>query len=296
MLSFIKNTLKTIYSTITSQLGALFGASHVDNATLDQLERILLEADTGVVTTRSLIAHLKQRMAQGTLKTGEDLKKALHQQLLALIQQKTYTPDASVYLFVGINGSGKTTSAAKLANLLKQQGHKVLLVAADTFRAAAVQQLQTWAERLEIDLVVGNENADPASVIYTACQKFSTEGYDKLIIDTAGRLQTKTNLMKELEKIGAIIQKKLPDKRVSTLLTIDAMLGQNSFDQARLFHESTKLDGIVLTKMDGTAKGGIVFAIMKELNVPVAYITFGEQVEQIRSFDAQQFVDELVNS
>lgn len=296
MFSFIKNSLKKIYSAVTSQLSALFSSTHVDEQTLQKLERILLEADAGVTVTKKLIAELKHEMQAGTLATGEDLKNALHHKLLTLATARTYQPNADVYLFVGINGSGKTTSVAKLAAQLKAQGKKVLLAAGDTFRAAAVQQLQAWATALGVDMIMGNEKQDPAAVVFTACQKYNNENYDVLIIDTAGRLQTKTNLMKELEKIGGIIHKQLPGKKISTLLTVDAMLGQNSLDQARLFHESTKLDGIVLTKMDGTGKGGIVFAIMQELQVPVAYITFGEQKEQIKHFDAQQFVDELVNS
>lgn len=296
MFSFIKNSLKKIYNTITSQLSALFSSTHVDEETLHKLERILLESDAGVAVTKKLIAELKAEFQAGKLTTGQDLKNALHTKLLTLATAQTYNPDADVFLFVGINGSGKTTSVAKLAAHHKAHGKKVLLVAGDTFRAAATQQLQAWATNLGVDMVMGNEKQDPASVVFTACQKYMAEGYDVLIIDTAGRLQTKTNLMKELEKIGSIIHKQLPGKKISTLLTVDAMLGQNSLDQARLFHESTRLDGIVLTKMDGTGKGGIVFAIMQELNVPVAYITFGEQAEQIKPFDAQQFVNELVNS
>lgn len=295
MFSFIKNSLQKIYTTITTQLSSLFSSSHVDTETLQKLERILLESDAGVAVTKRLIADLKDEMKASKLATGEDLKNALHQRLLALTTAQTYNLDADIFLFVGINGSGKTTSVAKLAAQLKGQGKKVLLVAGDTFRAAATQQLQMWATRLGVDMVVGNDKQDPASVVFTACQKYISEGYDSLIIDTAGRLQTKTNLMKELAKIGGIIHKQLPGKKISTLLTVDAMLGQNSLDQARLFHESTKLDGIVLTKMDGTGKGGIVFAIMQELNIPVAYITFGEQPEHIRAFNAQQFVDELIN-
>lgn len=296
MLSFIKNSLKKIYTSITSQLSALFSSSHVDEQTLHKLERILLESDAGVSVTKKLITELKDEFKAGKLATGEDLKNALHTKLLALATAQTYNPHADVVLFVGINGSGKTTSVAKLAAQLKAQGKKVLLAAGDTFRAAATQQLQAWATNVGVDMVMGNEKQDPASVVFTACQKYMAEEYDILIIDTAGRLQTKTNLMKELEKIGTIIHKQLPEKKISTLLTVDAMLGQNSLDQARLFHESTRLDGIVLTKMDGTGKGGIVFAIMQELHVPVAYITFGEQVEQIKVFNAKHFVEELVNS
>ena len=301
MFNFIKNTLKKIYSAVTSQLTALFATNQVDEQTLHKLERILLEADTGVPTTRLLIKELHTEMAQGKIQNGSELKDALQTKLLALAQKKTYLPEGNIYLFVGINGSGKTTTVAKMAAHFKQQGKKVLVVAADTFRAAAVQQLQQWTEKIGIDIVI-SESMDPAAVVFTACSVFAkatsdgAKPYDILLIDTAGRLQTKTNLMKELEKIGNVIKKQLPDQKITTLLTIDSMLGQNSLDQARLFHESTKLDGIVLTKMDGTGKGGIVFAIMQELQVPVAYITFGEQLEQIKPFDPTEFVDGLLNA
>ena len=295
MFNFIKNTLKKIYSTITSQLATLFATNQVDQSTFQKLERILLEADTGVPTTRALIKELHHEMAQGSLTTGDQLKQALQTKLLALLTQKTFAQQGTIYLFVGINGSGKTTTVAKMAQHCKQQGKKVLVAAADTFRAAAVQQLQGWTEKIGVNLVVG-QSSDPAAVVFTSCQKFKDEKYDILLIDTAGRLQTKTNLMKELEKIGTIVAKQLPNQKITTLLTVDSMLGQNSLDQARLFNESTKLDGIVLTKMDGTAKGGIVFAIMQELQVPVAFITFGEQLEQIKPFNPAEFVDGLLNS
>lgn len=295
MFSFIKTTLKKIYASITSQLSALFSTTKVDTATLDQLERILFESDAGVEVTRTIIAELRKELQQGSLATGADLQHALRTKLITLLHRKQYQSAGPVYLFVGVNGSGKTTSVAKLAQHLGQQGKRVLLVAADTFRAAATQQLSAWAEKLGVDLITGGATQDPSAVIYAACKKFALGEHDVLIIDTAGRLQTKANLMKELEKIGTVIRRQLPSATTTTLLTIDAMLGQNSLDQARLFHQSTALDGIILTKMDGTAKGGIVFAIMKDLEVPVAYITFGEQADQIRPFAAQDFVEDLVN-
>jgi fused signal recognition particle receptor len=294
--NFIKNQLKKIYTSISSKLSGLFSSHQVDTQTLKFLERILLEADTGVATTRSLITKLESDVKSGLITQGADLKQALFTELLNIATQKEYTPNAPIVLFVGINGSGKTTTAAKMAAQLKNNGKKVLLVAGDTFRAAATEQLREWANKIGVDIVIGAENQDPASVIFSACEKYQTEKYDILIIDTAGRLQTKTNLMKELEKIGKTINRQLPNTKISTLLTVDAMLGQNSFDQAQLFNESTRLDGIVLTKLDGTGKGGIVFSIMQKLQVPVAYITFGEQLENIKTFNAQQYVTELLNS
>ena len=200
-----------------------------------------------------------------------------------------------LYLLVGINGSGKTTAAAKLAYQYKQENKRVLFIAADTFRAAATQQLAQWAQKLGADIVIGAEGQDPASVIFTGIQKFKQEQFDVLIIDTAGRLQTKINLMKELEKIKRVINSQLPQTPITILLTIDAMLGQNSFEQAKLFHESTPIDGVILTKMDGTGKGGIVFGITNELKIPIAYISFGEKPEQFTLFNAQEYVHDLLN-
>ena len=199
-----------------------------------------------------------------------------------------------IFLFVGINGSGKTTSIGKLAHKYTKQGKKVLLVAADTFRAAAPEQLNQWALESGADILCGKEGQDPASLVFQGCEKFKNEQYDILIIDTAGRLQTRVNLMHELAKIKRSVQKQLSDRTVTTLLTIDAMLGQNSFEQAKLFKESTDVSGIILTKMDGTGKGGIVFAIAQELGIPVAYLTFGEQSDQIKTFDVQEYVTELL--
>lgn len=294
MFSFIKNSLQKIYSAITSKAQALFSRTHIDEQTLTELELLLISADTGIKTTKKLIEQLKKDAAAGTIKTGQELKHALQQQLIHTLRSTKAAPhDCTVYLLVGINGSGKTTACSKLAHHLTAQGKKVLLVAADTFRAAATEQLVAWADRLSVPIVTGTAEQDPASVVFTGCERFKKEHFDVLIVDTAGRLQTKTNLMKELEKIKRIITRHLPTGGLCTLLTVDAMLGQNSFEQAMLFHESTHLDGIILTKMDGTGKGGIVFSISQELNIPVAYITFGEQLDQIQPFDAQTYVHDL---
>jgi fused signal recognition particle receptor len=305
MFSFIKNTLQKIYSQVTGKLQSLFSRSTMDEATLKELELLLISADTGVKTTRIIIENLKKQWQKGLIKEGDDLKKALEQELLTILSSAAYPGLAprqaledkspKVYLLVGINGSGKTTFAGKLAHSMAQQNKKVLFVAADTFRAAAPEQLKQWASRTGASLIQGKEAQDPASVVFAGCEQFKAQGFDALIIDTAGRLQTKTNLMKELEKIRKIISRQLPDHTIRTLLTIDAMLGQNSFEQAMLFNESTQLDGVVLTKMDGTGKGGIVFAITQQLGIPVAYIAYGEQPEQLKIFNAQEYVHDLLN-
>lgn len=294
MFSFIKNALQKIYTQVTSKLQALFGRATLDEATLKELELLLISADMGVATTRLIIDSLKQQFQQGTLKEGDDLKKALEQELLKILNGSHQAPECPIYLLVGINGSGKTTFAGKLAHQLTKQGKKVLMVAADTFRAAAPEQLAQWAHRSNASIIIGKEGQDPASVVFTGCEQFKHDHYDALIIDTAGRLQTKVNLMKELEKIKKVLAKQLPEHTICTLLTIDAMLGQNSFEQATLFHESTNLDGIVLTKMDGTGKGGIVFAIKQKLGIPVRFITYGEALDQIKMFNASEYVTELL--
>lgn len=295
MFGFIKKALTSIYQQFTSKIQSLFSRTHIDAETLQELEKILITSDTGIHTTRAIIAHLKEEVAQGKIDKGSDLEAALAQQLKAHLSITPYNFQADVYVLVGINGSGKTTFAGKLGMWLKSQNKKVLFVAGDTFRAAATEQLSTWGKRLDIPVVVGKENQDPASVVFTGCQQFIDGNYDCLVIDTAGRLQTKVNLMKELEKIKRIITTKLGAKKISTLLTIDAMLGQNSFDQAKIFNESTHVDGIVLTKMDGTGKGGIAFSITQELKIPIAFISFGEQPDQLSLFNPDHYVNELLS-
>jgi len=304
MFNFIKKKLQKIYQAVTSKLGELLGKEQIDQNDLKQLEVILLEADVGVRTTRALMQELNSRFSFGQLVKGRDLKKALEFLLNDLLVGKRFGelkleqdyPEQNypVILFVGVNGSGKTTAIGKLASRLKADGKKVLLAAADTFRAAATEQLAEWAKMVGVDIVTGREGQDPASVVFQAAEKFKNEGYDYLIVDTAGRLQTKVNLMNELAKIKRVIAKILGEDNITILLTVDSMLGQNSLEQAQIFNESANVDGIILTKMDGTGKGGIVFAIVQELKIPIAYITFGENIEAIKSFDAQEYVKELL--
>lgn len=295
MISSLKKALQNVYTQFTSKLTSLFSKQTVDEETLRELEKILISADTGVQTTRVLIHALEQKIKARHVIKGADLKVILERELKKLLVQP-FNPHAEVYLLVGVNGSGKTTFAAKLAGWLQSQHKKVLLVAGDTFRAAASEQLSFWAKKLCLPIVTGKENQDPSSVIFDGCVRYKDQGFDCLIIDTAGRLQTKTNLMKELEKIKKTITKQLPEKKIITLLTIDAMLGQNSFDQATLFHECTPLDGIVLTKMDGTGKGGIVFAIAQALKIPIAFISFGEQPGQLALFSPDDYIARILDS
>lgn len=292
--SFLKKTFQKIYAQVASPIKALF-ARPINQETLKELETILLSADTGIRTTRFVLDAATKAWQNGTLKDGHDLKSLLEDTLKKMLATPTYQAHDTVYLLVGINGSGKTTAISKLAHMYKKEGKRVLCVAADTFRAAATEQLASWAQKIGVDIVTGKEGQDPSSVVYAGVQEFKKGAHDVLIIDTAGRLQTKIPLMKELEKIKRVITTQLPQRKIVTLLTIDAMLGQNSFEQAKLFHESTPIDGVILTKMDGTGKGGIVFAIIHELHIPIAYVSFGEQPDQFKLFDPQEYVHDLLN-
>lgn len=296
MFDFIKKNLQKIYNSITTNLLSIFLAQKISAETLLEIERILITADTGISTTKKIISSLEKQYAQGLITEGQQLQKALEKELLTILQLIKQQESSSVFLLVGINGSGKTTFAGKLAHMFTNQGKKCILAAADTFRAAAPEQLQQWAHASKADLFMGNLNQDPAAIAFGACEKFKKNEADILIIDTAGRLQTKENLMRELTKIKTVIEKQLPGKKIHTLLTVDAMLGQNSFNQAQIFHQAIKIDGIVLTKIDGTGKGGIIFSITQELGLPVEYISFGEQMNDLKLFNAQEYVANLVGS
>ncbi len=294
MFNFIKEKLQKIYSGIATKFHDIFSKNSIDQATINELQEILLKADTGVATSKELIAQIQEAYQKGSITTGQDIKKLMEAELLAVLNTVQYTKQPQIYLLVGINGSGKTTFAGKLAYFFKQQNKSVILAAADTFRAAAPEQLQQWAKQSDATLVMGKPGQEPASVTFDACELFKKTNADILIIDTAGRLQTKENLMKELEKIKRIIQRQLPNYALSTILTIDAMLGQNSFNQAKLFNESTHLDGIVLTKMDGTAKGGIIFSIVQELKIPIIFLCFGEHLQDLIYFNNEQYIQNLL--
>ncbi len=297
MFDFIKKNLQKIYSSITTSLLTIFSAQKISPESLQEIERILITADTGVATTKKIIASLNAQYATGTITQGSQLQQALEQELLlTLTQASKAKTDSSIFLLIGINGSGKTTFAGKLAHAFTAQGKSCLLAAADTFRAAAPEQLKQWATLSKSEIFIGALNQDPAAIAFGACEKYKRDQTDILIIDTAGRLQTKENLMREIEKIKKVIQKQLPNQTIHTLLTVDAMLGQNSFDQAKVFHEAVQIDGIVLTKIDGTGKGGIIFSITEQLKIPVEYISYGEQMQDIKKFNAQEYVTNLVGS
>jgi len=296
MLGFLKEKIKKVYNSFTTKVSSLFSRASLDEEFIKELSDLLLGADTGIKATNKIIDNLQKQIANKTVDSLEQAKQELETYLTSVLSvEKVETATPTVLLLVGVNGTGKTTFAAKFAALLKEQGKRVLLVAGDTFRAAATQQLAQWGQRAGVQVFIGRDNQDPAAVIFDACKLFVEQGFDHLIIDTAGRLQTKVNLMRELEKIRRIIDKQLEGHQISTWLAVDSMLGQNSLRQAELFYESTQITGVVLTKFDGSGKGGIVFAIADQLQVPILYVTFGEALEDIRLFDAAQYVEELLN-
>ncbi|MGP4080260.1 signal recognition particle-docking protein FtsY [Pseudalkalibacillus sp. R45] len=269
----------------------------VDEEFFEELEEILIEADVGVATVMDLIDELKDVARTRNIKETEELQVVISEKLAELLikgEESTklniQENELTVILFVGVNGVGKTTSIGKLAHKLKQEGKSVLMAAGDTFRAGAIDQLQVWGDRVGVDVIKHSEGADPAAVVFDAVKSAQSRGVDVLLCDTAGRLQNKVNLMNELEKIKRVIGRELPGAPHEVLLVVDATTGQNAMNQAKTFSQATDVSGIVLTKLDGTAKGGIVLAIRHELEIPVKLVGLGEKVEDLYEFDADQFV------
>ncbi|MFM1650737.1 signal recognition particle-docking protein FtsY [Brevibacillus sp. B_LB10_24] len=274
----------------------------IDDDFFEELEEILIGADVGVSTVMELIDELRDEVRKRKIEEAADLQPILSEKLVALLQGGGSEQDASlniqpsrlnVILFVGVNGVGKTTTIGKMAHMLKQQGNKVLLAAGDTFRAAAIEQLEVWGERVGVDVIKHQQGADPAAVIFDAVQAAKSRGADVLLCDTAGRLQNKVNLMEELAKVHRVLQREIPGAPHEVLLVLDATTGQNAMSQAKTFGQSAGVTGIVLTKLDGTAKGGIVIAIRNELSLPVKYVGLGEKMDDLQPFDPEQFVHAL---
>ncbi|KTC82161.1 hypothetical protein Lche_0425 [Legionella cherrii] len=280
----------------------LLGKKEISQDLMDELETLLISADLGMETTQTVLNQLAESLARKQLSDGNAVYDALKFHLQAILSQNSHaltleTTDHSpfVILMVGVNGAGKTTTIGKLAKQFQQQGKKVMLAAGDTFRAAAVEQLHVWGERNDIPVIAQHTGADSASVIFDALQAAKARKIDILIADTAGRLHTQGNLMDELKKVKRVLQKLCPEAPHETMLVLDASIGQNALVQARQFHEAVGLTGITMTKLDGTAKGGILFAIANELGIPFRYIGIGEGIEDLRPFDATQFVGALFN-
>ena len=283
---------------IVSGMDAIFsGFSDIDDDFYDEIEEILVMGDIGINATTAIIANLKQKVKEQHIKNPQECKELLINSIKEQMQvgETAYEFEhrTSVVLVIGVNGVGKTTSVGKLAGKLKDQGRKVILAAADTFRAAAFEQLTEWANRAGVEIIGGSEGADPASVVYDAVCAAKARKADVLLIDTAGRLHNKKNLMEELKKIDRIIEREFPDAYRETLVVLDGTTGQNALEQARQFGEVADLTGIILTKLDGTAKGGIAVAIQSELNIPVKYIGVGEHIDDLQKFDADTFVNAL---
>jgi fused signal recognition particle receptor len=313
LLDRLKESVSKTRSQIAARVEGLFTlGKKIDPAVLKQLENALLAADIGVRTTREVLEAVREKVDRHQLSDSGELKAELKRQLLArmsfapaptngtsagaTVSSAAETPADTrprVIFMVGVNGVGKTTTMGKLANRLRQEGHSVLLCAADTFRAAAIEQLEVWATRAGVEIVKQKSGSDPAAVVYDAVSAASTRGIDAVIVDTAGRLHTKSNLMAELEKMKRTAAKIVPGAPHEILLVMDATTGQNGLVQAREFTSAVGVTGIILTKLDGTAKGGIVVAITRELNLPVRFVGVGEQMDDLVPFDAESFVNSL---
>lgn len=294
----LKEGLTKTRNNIVRGIDSVFsGFSHIDEDFYEELEEILIMGDIGVNATEAILERLREQVRENHIKEPADCREFLIQNIKEQMQvgetAYEFEQKQSIVLVIGVNGVGKTTSVGKLAGKLKAQNRKVMLAAADTFRAAAGEQLTEWARRACVEVIGGKEGADPASVIYDAVAAAKARNVDVLLCDTAGRLHNKKNLMEELKKINRIIDKEFPDAHRENLVVLDGTTGQNALQQAREFGEAAELTGIILTKMDGTAKGGIAVAIQSELQIPVKYIGVGETIDDLQKFDAEQFVNAL---
>ncbi|MDA8101106.1 MAG: signal recognition particle-docking protein FtsY [Nitrospiraceae bacterium] len=294
----LRDGLAKTRKSLADKIGTLVLGEKIDEAFLDDLETALISADVGSQTTALVLADLKDRFKRKELSTREQVEQRLKQVLTEILSSKkaglAITASPFVILMVGVNGTGKTTTIGKLANRLRQEGRKVMLAAADTFRAAASEQLSIWGERNGVPVIKHREGADPGAVVFDAVAAAKARGIEVLIVDTAGRLHTKSNLMDELKKVQKILSRELPGAPHETLLVLDATTGQNALVQAKTFNEAVGVSGIVLTKLDGTPKGGMVFAITRELSLPVKFIGIGEGIDDLREFAPNEFVDALL--
>ena len=276
----------------------VFSFTKVDENLLDELEEKLVIADVGMETTEKIINNLRTRIRKENLKEADEVKNALREEIEEIFKDNKPELDLenkpAVILMVGVNGAGKTTSIGKIANNLKKEGKKVIIASGDTFRAAATEQLEVWANRAGCELVKGNEGSDPASVIFDAIKVAKEKNADVLICDTAGRLHNKKYLMDELEKIKRVIDRELPDSSKEILLVLDASTGQNAISQVKAFKETTGVTGLVLTKLDGTAKGGVVIRIVEENKIPIKYIGVGEKIDDMEVFNSKDFINAII--
>lgn len=299
----LKQGLTKSRETWTGKIGAIFQNRSWDEASLERMEETLIAADVGVRASQKLMDALRRQSPNGSDDLAKVMTSRLQEAMVQLLQSSSTTPKLPpltvrpwVVIFLGVNGVGKTTTIGKLAAQYQRTGKKVLLVAADTFRAAAIEQLEVWAQGIGVDIVKHRPGADPSAVVFDGIQAAKSRGIDVLLIDTAGRLHTKVHLIEELKKIRRVITREQPDAPHETLLVLDATTGQNGLQQARVFKEAADITGIVLTKLDGTAKGGVIISIQEELGIPVRYIGVGEEVEDLQPFDAETFARALFES
>ena len=294
----LKEGLSKTRDGFVSQLESLFkGYDKINEDLYEELEEILIQADVGVQTTMKLVEDIKEKAREEKIKDPNKLINILQDDILAILNQPREDDEQpTVLMVVGVNGAGKTTTIGKIAQRVKQDNKDVLLAAGDTFRAAAIEQLEVWANKVGTDVISHQEGADSAAVAYDAVQSAKSNDVDMLIVDTAGRLHTQSNLMDELKKVKRVIEKESGPMKVEVLLVLDATTGQNAVSQAKLFDEAVDVDGIALTKLDGTAKGGVVIAIREELGLPIRLIGVGEDLEDLQDFEPEAFVDALFNS
>ncbi|MHB8844835.1 MAG: signal recognition particle-docking protein FtsY [Nitrospirota bacterium] len=294
----IRDGLAKTRKNISDRIGSLVLGEKIDEAFLEELEEALIASDVGTQTAALVLADLKERFKRNELSSSGQVRERLKQLLVEILAARpaelAFPAAPSVVLIIGVNGTGKTTTIGKLAHRLQREGKKVMLAAADTFRAAAAEQLSIWGERNSVPVVKHKEGADPGAVVFDAIAAAKARGIDVLLVDTAGRLHTKSNLMEELKKVQRIVAREVPGAPHETLFVLDATTGQNGFAQAKTFHQTIGVTGIVLTKLDGTPKGGIVFAINRELGLPVKLIGIGEGIEDLKVFEPKEFVDALL--
>jgi len=293
----LKAGLKKTKTAVIEQMNSLFTHSELDDDFWDELEELLVLADVGIMAAGEITEELRCRTKENKIKVAAEAREMLLDILRERLDSENtalnLSTKPSVILVIGVNGVGKTTSIAKIASFLKSEGKTCVLAAADTFRAAAIDQLAVWADRVGVELIRQSEGADPSAVVFDAAAAVRKKGADVLIVDTAGRLHNKKNLMDELAKMDRVLNRELPDAARETLLVLDATTGQNAVNQAKEFKKSADITGLVLTKLDGTAKGGVVFSVKKELDIPVKFIGVGEGVEDLRPFDSNDFVKAL---
>ncbi|MFP4199558.1 MAG: signal recognition particle-docking protein FtsY [Halanaerobium sp.] len=299
----LKDGLKKTKESFVNQVTSIFtGRTNIDDELFEELEEVLIQADVGVKTTFTLIDKLKEDIEEEEITEPEELMEYFQKELQNLLQNDeggfNFDHDLNIIMVVGVNGAGKTTTIAKIAGRHKEEGKKVMLAAGDTFRAGAIEQLQIWGDRLGINVIAQQEGSDAAAVAYDAVQSAKARDVDLLIIDTAGRLHTQTNLMEELKKVKRVIDREAAKIKagVEVLLVLDATTGQNAISQAKLFNDAVEVDGVALTKLDGTAKGGIVIAVKNELDIPIKLIGVGEAAEDLQNFDPEEFIEALFSS